>query len=182
MLPFTRPLYIFFTSWCLHKHFISIFSITAVSAEQVAVYVFPLLPAGDTVSTLMSGSNLVVMIAPQILRCSKKNMGEKRACNKGQRMMFAKVTKKETAACLHNYIKYTPSFRDLVCFEHRFGLFFSRVSKSQCVYKKSLCNRMAKHLSQRQRNNTDMHLLFFSAPNAATWSSQQVLWHSHICT
>lgn len=70
------------------------------------MYVFPLLPAGDTVSTLMSGSNLVVMIAPQILRCSKKNMGEKRACNKGQRMMFTKVTKKETAS-LHNYIKYT---------------------------------------------------------------------------
>lgn len=78
VLPFTRPLYIFFTSWCLHKHFISIFSITAASAEQVAVYVFPLLPAGDTVSTLMSGSNLVVMIAPQILRCSKKNMGGKK--------------------------------------------------------------------------------------------------------
>lgn len=78
-----------------------------MSAEQVAVYVFPLLPAGDTVSTLMSGSNLVVMIAPQILRCSKKNMGGKRASNKGQRMMFTKVTKKETAACLHNYIKYT---------------------------------------------------------------------------
>lgn len=89
------------------------------------MYVFPLLPAGDTVSTLLSGSNLVVMIAPQILRCSEKNMGGgKRACNKGQRMMFTKVTKKKTAACLHNYIKYNPSFRDLVCFEHRFGLFF----------------------------------------------------------
>lgn len=33
--------------------------------------VFPPLPAGDTVSTLMGGSNLAI-IAPQILRCSKE--------------------------------------------------------------------------------------------------------------